>query len=939
MSYWTGTLLASPIVRGSSGDTYGTHHSILGVGGYMEVNSIAERNLLPIDSVNGIGYDGISSGQRRIGMLVYVHADDTIYKLDISQSTWTGLTSAGKLTALANNSNWSVFVAGGDDTPSGDRIVKEFEQLTHGFIVGDVIGYNGTDFLKVSSLTAANVEPLGLVTSVIDANNFRLTFSGYISTAGITDVYSSGLTGGTMYYLSSTAGKIIASKPTGSTEISKPVLVALSADTGVVLQYRGIYEDLTSGGTVSWETFTGYTATTQLFLDKTVTGATNIGFFTGQTGIQTLPITHITESQYSGDYASVYNHYYRDSNGYVRIGPASDNELRRGYLRTTNPPISWIWNEYTGNSNPIGWVFLNADITLDTVYGAQFTGTTDVGYATPAYTAVTWADGTSYNNGSNIIISTTEGSLTTGSTYLIGGPIYSDKQDKELRLRTVVSKTPEAIKVEYDDYFIKLSGSTGGTVSAVQNVGTGIGVYSGTSGTTILLKSLIGGGDTCVLDNGNQIIITSTGGGGTGGSGEAVEKLITQASHGFSTGEAIGWCSGTYSKAIADGTYDGEILGLVSSVVNTNQFVLTQSGYITGQTGLVTNSTYFVSPTVAGNIQITAPTTVGELVRPILVADSTTTGWVLPYPGYEITPPITGGTGGTGGSIYYTGATPSAIEVGGIGVGTTLTGKTFTDLFEEMLVPELCGTVTAPSIGVNLSASGLYEIDCNLSQTVTGNFSRGSINPQYCSVSPFRSGLPNAYCFTGTGMPSGFQSCTALSASATNASYDVLIGTQTWGAQTKYDCGEPALGSKGTEYCAKLPSGCTTTASNTIVGVYPLWATQTSISSIDKISPLYNMSSANNICIEVPAESGGNKQKFEIPCAWLGAPTSRPLVGVCQWNTVSSQWEYPGGSAACSLNLWTASSTTENVQGNTIGYCQYTHACGDRGSVCIRLVF
>jgi hypothetical protein len=187
-------------------------------------------------------------------------------------------------------------------------------------------------------------------------------------------------------------------------------------------------------------------------------------------------------------------------------------------------------------------------------------------------------------------------------------------------------------------------------------------------------------------------------------------------------------------------------------------------------------------------------------------------------------------------------------------------------------------------------------------------------------------------------MPSGWQTCVSDFAGETNPSYAVSAGTHTWGICTRYDAGLPALGSKGTQYCSALSSGSTSQVTNTIIGVYPLFATCTDITApLEKISPLYNMSTANNIQINLVAETGGNKQKFEIPCAWLSVP--RPLCGVCQWNTVSSQWEYPGGSAVSSLTLWTASSATETIQGSSIGYCQYTHACSDRDAICIRLVF
>lgn len=106
MSYFTGTLLASPVVRGSVTDKYGTHHSVMGVGGYMEVETILKRNEIPIDENKGLEFDDISCGQRRLGMLVYVAEEDKIYKLIVDYATWNTLNDVDKVNALGNNNNW-----------------------------------------------------------------------------------------------------------------------------------------------------------------------------------------------------------------------------------------------------------------------------------------------------------------------------------------------------------------------------------------------------------------------------------------------------------------------------------------------------------------------------------------------------------------------------------------------------------------------------------------------------------------------------------------------------------------------------------------------------------------------------------------------------------------------------------------------------------------
>lgn len=589
-------------------------------------------------------------------------------------------------------------------------------------------------------------------------------------------------------------------------------------------------------GNLILKTVTGATSST-----IAVTGGTNIGYFSGETGIQTLDLSGFGGG-FDGNYYSEYNNYYLDNLGYVRLGsPTYHGALRRAYVNASRTK-SWIYSTYT--LNPIGWILSSVDVSQNISNQVP-----TIPYAGTPYSATTWAG---FNtNGSNSITAT--GSLNTGSTLTIGSPVFSDKQYNELRFRTIKSKTPNIIKITNDDSFVYFSGTS--TLTTGNNIGGGAQVYSGVTGNQLQFRTIIGTGSTTVTQTPTAIIISSS----TGGTTTAAN---------ITSGSGIG-------------LYDSK----VGSVLEFR------------------------------SLRGSGTTSICHVGNDVIIYSS----------------------GGSGGGTYNLGS-PSVIPVGGICSGTVLTGKTAFQLFEELLVPELCGTVTAPSIGIGLSASGLYEIACPVSQTVTGNFSRGSISPQYCSVSPYRSGLPISYCFTGTGMPSGFQACIALTASENNPSYTVVIGTQSWGVCTCYSAGSPALGSKGTQYCSALPANTTSAASNSIIGVYPLWATTSTISTLTK-QALQDMSGANNIQVNLVSESSPNKQKFEIPCAWLGSPTSRPLIGVCQWNTVSSQWEYPGGSAGTSLSLWTPSSALETVQGNSIGYCQYTYNGVDRSAVCIRLVF
>ena len=471
-----------------------------------------------------------------------------------------------------------------------------------------------------------------------------------------------------------------------------------------------------------------------------ITGATNIGFFSGTTAVQTLPITYTSDSSYNGNYQSQYTFFYRNSSGIISVGKPSDGIFKRGYVKTTAPVKSFIWNEYVGapDNQQLGWILIDGNIN-DQI------GTFQQGIVYyPAwipYTNTFWVQNTAYNNGSNLIISNVIGNLTSGTTLTVGGPVYAQNVNNTLEFRTIKSKTPDLLSVDYDATFVYLSGAT--AVLSGQNVGTTgfntAGVFSQRTGTTMQFRRIVGGGNTVVSEVGDSIVLFTSISGQTSITG----------------GTNIGFTGGT-------GVFD-------SRDDKTLQF---------------------------RNLVGSGDTTVSLSGNSVIIYSE-------------------------GGSDFYVGESPTVCTVGGVPIGYDLTGKTLSCIIQDIFVPELCGTIIAPSTSINLSSTGTYEVGSILSQTVSGTFSRGSINPQYCSASPFRSGCANAYCFTGTGMPSGWQVCALTPGVANNPSHTVISGSQSWGVCTRYDAGQPALGSKGTEYCAALISGNTGGVSAIVTGLYP----------------------------------------------------------------------------------------------------------------------
>jgi len=284
-----------------------------------------------------------------------------------------------------------------------------------------------------------------------------------------------------------------------------------------------------------------------------ITGATNLGYFEGQTGIQRLTLSGfpITPTTFDGHYYSEYNYYYADATGIIRIGsPTYGGALRRAYVDATRTK-SWIY--YVGTS---AWILSWNDVSANV--GNSIIGYT---YAGAGYTQTTWLTGFQSNGSTSI---TGLGSLTTGNTLTIGNPIYSNKANQELKLRTIINDTPQFIKIETDDNYIRFSGAT--SVISATNYGSGIGVYSGQTGSNLKFRTLVPSGDTTITQKSDgKIVIYSS----SNGSANA----LTGATN---IGTGIGVYSGTTDRNLQ-----------FKTIVGSGDTTITSSGgtIIIGSTG------------------------------------------------------------------------------------------------------------------------------------------------------------------------------------------------------------------------------------------------------------------------------------------------------------------------------------------------------------------
>jgi len=118
---------------------------------------------------------------------------------------------------------------------------KTINSVGHGFVFGSVLRFDGSAYQLAQASSAENAEVIGVVSKIIDANNFELTFLGEIfgdfSPINATKV---GLVAGTTYYLTpSIAGFITPVQPTSPGSVHKAVLIATGTNSAVVLPFTG----------------------------------------------------------------------------------------------------------------------------------------------------------------------------------------------------------------------------------------------------------------------------------------------------------------------------------------------------------------------------------------------------------------------------------------------------------------------------------------------------------------------------------------------------------------------------------------------------------------------------------------------------------------------------------------------------------------------------
>ena len=172
-----GVVVSDPIVRPVEA-VYGTHYDYMGIGGWISVPNIADMYIIP-NNPDIINPDGISSGQRKLGMIIKVTDLNTYYEFDIAG--YNSLTVVQQLLAFADNNNFKIKNFG-----SGGAVNY-----------ADVIGLDLALAKKIDKISIVNVASTD-VTTVISAKglldatvytntNTAITVGGLVAGSNLTN--------------------------------------------------------------------------------------------------------------------------------------------------------------------------------------------------------------------------------------------------------------------------------------------------------------------------------------------------------------------------------------------------------------------------------------------------------------------------------------------------------------------------------------------------------------------------------------------------------------------------------------------------------------------------------------------------------------------------------------------------------------------------------
>ena len=138
---------------------------------------------------------------------------------------------------------------------------KVVEQTAHGFTSGDLLKFYsntaGATYDKADNSTPTNAEVVAIVEKSHSPNHFTAVYTGLVDLSEMPSIVSGGFTlaPGEAYFLGATAGSFTETEPTVAGRIRKPVLIGVTGDTGLFVNYIGNEVQVDTGQSFDFVTY------------------------------------------------------------------------------------------------------------------------------------------------------------------------------------------------------------------------------------------------------------------------------------------------------------------------------------------------------------------------------------------------------------------------------------------------------------------------------------------------------------------------------------------------------------------------------------------------------------------------------------------------------------------------------------------------------------
>lgn len=273
-------------------------------------------------------------------------------------------------------------------------------------------------------------------------------------------------------------------------------------------------------------------------------------------------------------------------------------------------------------------------------------------------------------------------------------------------------------------------------------------------------------------------------------------------------------------------------------------------------------------------------------------------------------------------------AMPSA--VGGIAKGTTieaLEGKTYNEMFDDLLFPTVNPTFTAPSASIAFkSYSSTQEVGAT--GPTASNFTVG-----YNAGAITLNGTKQA---NRGGAQDTSNSFIYVNGSASNKTLPskVTLGSTTFKYRAAFAEGPQPKNNKGGDYSTPLAAGTVDSSAITLNGTYPWYASTVGVTTSAPVAKQALVAWNATAGKMYTGDSGFTLEASGTVPQVIKVPNSRTITSMEMYDTGAEKWK-----AVSTSGTWTTSSETISVNGTNVTYTVYTYSGAIRGQVKLRIKF